>query len=129
MTQPSVFDKFNYTELYQTCLSAGITVRPNEARDEMIAYLEGWKEPPALTDADNVFHTWRHGFIGFLNEYWKNLATQIVCPARRMKDPVNPDPKPCFKCTDAQVITCLIQNSKAEPLISKHRLVRRPRNT
>lgn len=129
MPQPSAFDRYNHTELYQTCCAAGILVRPNEPREVMIDYLEGWKEPPEMRESDNVFHGWRTGIIGFLNEYWKHIATQIVCPARTMKDPNNPNPRPCFGCTDTQVVTCLVQNPENEKLIEPHRLVRRPRNT
>ena len=127
MKQPSPFEAYNHTELYQTCLSAGLAVRPNESREEMIAYLEGEAEPPSITDADNIFHTWRHGIIGFITEYWSKLETQLMCPARLMKHPTTPNPKPCFGCLDTQVINCLVENSDNAELIEAHRLVRRPR--
>ena len=127
MPQHSHFEAFNHTELYQTCLTAGILVRPNESREEMIAYLEGWKEPPPITEADHVFHTWRHGFIGFINEHWRKLETQLVCPARMMRHPVTPNPKPCFGCLDTQVVGCLVNNLENASLIEAHRLVRRPK--
>ena len=129
MKQPSPFDAYNHTELYQACLRAEILVRPNAAREDMVAYLEGWEEPPEIDENDNVFHSWRHGLINFINEYWKTIQTQLTCPARMMRDPVSPNPKPCFGCTDAQVVTCIVQNQEnlkdSEPL----RLVRRPRST
>lgn len=129
MQQHSPFEAYNHTELYQTCINAGILVRPNEVREEMIAYLEGWKEPPPITDADNVFHTWRHGIIGFLNEYWRRVETQLMCPARMMKHPTNPNPKPCFGCLDTQVVHCLVNNLENAKFIEAHRLVRRPKTT
>ncbi len=129
MQQHSHFEAYNHTELYQTCMQAGILVRPNEGREEMIAYLEGWKEPPVLSDADHVFHTWRHGIINFINEYWSKLETQLMCPARLMKHPTTPNPKPCFGCLDAQVVHCLVSNPENASLIEAHRLVRRPRTT
>lgn len=129
MQQRSHYERFNYTELYQTCLTAGILVRPNEPAEMMIAYLEGWSEPPQYQEVDNVFHTWRHGFISFIEEYWRRIETQITCPARALKDPVNPNPRPCFGCTDAQVVTCIVQNQDNEQRIDAMRLVRRPKNT
>ena len=129
MQQHSHYERYNHTELYQTCLAAGIMVRPNEAMEEMVAYLEGWKEPPAFQEIDNVFHTWRHGIIGFLNEHWKRIETQITCPARTMKDPLQPNPRPCFGCLDTQVATCIVQNNENEQRIDALRLVRRPRNS
>lgn len=127
MQQPSPFEAYNHTELYQTCISAGIFVRPNEARSEMIAYLEGVKEPPPITDADHVFNTWRHGIIGFINEYWRRLETQLTCPARMMKHPKTPNPNPCFGCLDTQVVHCLVSNLENAQKIEAHRLVRRPK--
>ena len=127
MTQsPSVFDTYNHTELLQACADAGIVVLPSADRTELIAYLEGTTEPPNLTEADNVFHTWRHGLIGFLNEHWREIETQITCPARALRAPVNPNPRPCFGCLDTKVIDCLIENSQHVPLIDAHRLLRRP---
>lgn len=127
MQQHSVFDGYNHTELYQTCLAAGILIRPNEARDAMISYLEGLAPPPDISEVDHVFHGWRHGIIGFLTEHWRKIETQIVCPARALKDPVNPNPRPCFGCLDVQVALCVVQNYKNESLIDEHRLIRRPK--
>lgn len=131
MKQPSVFDGYNHTELYQTCIDAGIVVRPNEPREAMVRYLEALEEPPPINEANHVFHNWRHGIIGFLNEYWRDIQTQIICPARTMRDPINPNPRPCFGCIDMQVTTCLVTNDEGDTpeLIDKHRLVRRPRTT
>lgn len=126
MQPHSPFEAYNHTELYQACIAANILVRPNESRAEMIAYLEGTKEPPHLTDADHVFNGWRHGFIGFFNEYWRKLETQLVCPARMLKHPTTPNPKPCFGCLDAQVVHCLVHNPENASFIEAHRLVRRP---
>lgn len=129
MQPHSPFEAYNHTELYQTCLNAGILVRPNESREEMIAFIEGRKEPPAITEADHVFHTWRHGIIGFINEYWRRLETQLTCPARLMKHPTTPNPKPCFGCLDTQVVYCLVNNLENQKFIEAHRLVRKPRTT
>lgn len=124
---PSAYDKFNYSELYQMCIRAKILVKPNAARVNLIAYLEGTEEPPEMDEDDNIFNSWRTAFIGFLLEYWRQIETQITCPARALKDPKNPNPRPCFNCIDTQVVVCLLQNHEAESLIEPHRLVRRPR--
>lgn len=122
----SVFDTYNQTELVQTCLGAGIVVLPSAKREDLIAYLEGWTEAPALQEVDNVFHTWRHGLIGFLNEHWREIETQITCPARFLRAKVNQNTRPCFGCLDTKVVDCLIENHQHVPLIDAHRLLRRP---
>ncbi len=107
------------------CVRARLSVRPNTARSDLIAYLEGDLETPDVNE--NVFDSWRAAIIEFLLEHWKKIETQITCPAKMLKDPKNPNPKPCFGCVDAQVVICIIQNHDAEQLINAHRLVRRPR--
>jgi hypothetical protein len=119
------WEKFNYTELHQMCIRAGLAVLPTTPRDMLIAYLEGTEEPEDIDENDNVLNSWRNAFIAFLLDQWKKMATQITCPAKALKDPINPNPRPCFGCTDVQVITCLVQNHSAEDLIAPYRLVRR----
>lgn len=126
MQPPSPFDAYNHTELCQACAGAGIVVLPSASREEMIAYLEGLAEAPVISETDNVFHTWRNGLIGFLNEHWREIETQITCPARHLRATVNPNPRPCFGCLDTKVVDCLIENSSHIPLIDAHRLLRRP---
>lgn len=121
---PSPYDRYNFTELYQMCVRAQLRVRPNTARENLIAYLEGEAEPPEVDEDDNIFNSWRNAFIAFLHEHWKKIETQITCPAKDLK---TTNPRPCFGCLDAQVITCIIQNSESEKLIDAHRLVRRPK--
>lgn len=126
MQPPSVFEAYNNTELHQACARAGIDIKPDTEKEDMIAYLEGLKEPPECGEVDNVFHSWRHGLIGFLTEYWREIETQITCPARALKAAVNPNPRPCFGCLDTRVMYCLVDNAKHIPLIASHRLLRRP---
>ena len=121
----SAFDDYNYTELYQSCLRAGLLVKPTESRERLISLLEGWEDPD-LIEEDNVFHSWRLGLINFLNEYWRRIETQVTCPARHLRDPVNPNPRPCFGCIDTQVVTCLVQNRENEPRIAQLRVIRKP---
>lgn len=127
MQPPSPYDKYNHTELYQMCIRAELHVRPNTAREDLVAYLEGTDESPYTDESDNVFNSWRLAFIDFLLEHWKKIETQITCPAKALKDPKNPNPRPCFGCTDAQVIVCIIQNHESEEQIHAFRLVRRPK--
>lgn len=126
MMQVSVFSSYNHTQLQQTCAKAGVVVRPNETREAMISYLEGTDAPPVLEECDNVFHTWRYGLIRFLTEYWRQIETQITCPARALKDTTNPNPRPCFGCLDTKVIDCLVENNHQLRLIETYRLLRRP---
>ena len=73
----------------------------------MLAYFEDVEDPPEYRPGEYTIDTWRDALIAFFNEYWKKIETQITCPARHMKDPVNPQPKPCYGCIDMQVITCV----------------------
>ena len=125
MQLTSPYERFNRTELYQTCMRAGILVRPNEATVDMIAYLEGWKEPPTYTEANHAIHSWRNALIAFFHEYWRRIETQITCPARHLKDKVNPNTRPCYGCTDMQVIACVVDLKNNEPFVLKHKLTRK----
>jgi hypothetical protein len=111
MSGSTPFDRFNYTELYQACRSAGIPALPSEPREKLIRYLEGEEEP---APNENMFNRWRHGLMGFILDYWPKLEAQLTCPARS-KDPLS-----CFQCEDAQVVTCVVQNKQYEQLIRIH---------
>lgn len=123
--EQSLFAGYNRSELYQTCMRVGIKVRPNEPREAMIAFLEGFEEPPELPDEDHAIHTWRWGLIGFVSDNWEKLATQLTCPMKNLKHPTSPDPKPCFGCNDTQVITCLVSNRHNAEKIKLFRLRRK----
>ncbi len=69
----------------------------------MIAYLLGEEEP---TPIENVFDSWRHGIMGFLIDHWQVVETQLTCPAK------SKDPRACFECVDAQVVSCVVQQSE-----------------
>ena len=95
------------------CTRAGMVVLPTTPKENLINYLTGAEESD-INEDDHPIHSWRNAFINFLLDQWKKMATQITCPAKTLKDPINPNPRPCFGCTDIQVITCLVQNHKAE---------------
>jgi len=105
------FDRFNHTELYQACRSAGIVCSPREPREKLIAYLESEQEPPPY---EHEFDRWRHGIMGFVLEYWKKLEAQLHCPAK------SGSPLACFSCVDAQVVCCVVNAKTHENLIRIH---------
>jgi len=111
---PVTFDICNDTELYQLCLKAGIRPSPASSRAQLIAYLWGEDEPDALSPPHPT-DPWRHGLTGFVFDHWAKLRTQLTCPIR------SKDPKSCWGCPDAQVITCVIQVPQYEQLIQLHR--------
>ena len=96
------FEACNRTELYQICRRVGVPVTPATTREEMIAYLLGEKESP---EVENVFDTWRNGIMGFLLDHWSVVASQLTCPAK------SGDPRSCYQCVDAQVISCVVQQT------------------
>jgi hypothetical protein len=88
----------------------------------MISYLTGETDPPALDESTHPIDAWRHGIIGFLLDHWAQLQPQIKCPAKDLRSTTNHNPRPCFGCLDAQVITCVAQNNRQiEHLIQLHR--------
>jgi hypothetical protein len=91
---------------------AGIVVLPSETREKIIAYLLGEEEPPIV---EHGLNSWRHGIMGFVLEHWRALETQLTCPAKTK------DPRACFQCVDAQVISCLVSNERDLHLIQLHR--------
>ncbi len=114
----------NHTELYQLCRRAGLHPHPRATRLELIAYLLGELEDPRYDEVAHPIDSLRLALITFLTEFWTTLRPQITCPAKMLKDPKEPNPRPCFGCSDPQVVTCVIGNEdeKVEPLI----LLRRP---
>ena len=121
MKRSSPFDHCNHTELYQLCVRAQIPVLPNESREMMISYLEGESEPVLQKEGDHPIHAWRNGIIRFVDDYWKQIETQLDCPVRKLRDLEHPDLRPCFGCIDTQVIACIVDNEDNERLIEERK--------
>lgn len=109
-----LFSGTNLTELYQLCRKNGLAVPPGMTREHYIGWLTG---ELALPEVSGPIDSWRWGLIGFIGDYWMTMRPQLTCPAKNLKDEKNPDPTPCFRCPDAQVVTCIVQNRKSEHLI------------
>lgn len=80
-------------------------------RDELIQRLLGIEE----SDVESVMDSWRHGLAGFVLDHWTVLQNQILCPLK------SKDPRACFGCLDAQVISCLNDNAHHLHQIQLHR--------
>lgn len=118
----SKLTRLNHTELYQVCSSAGFKVHPGSPREFLIGVLLGDIPQPPLDEETHPIDTWRHGIIGFLSDHWATLEPQIKCPAKNLKHPQHPDPRPCFGCLDTQVMACMVQNEgRVELLINAKR--------
>lgn len=111
-TWSTLLHRLNWTELYQTARRAGISVLPNDTRENVIAYITGEKEPPHV---EHPIDAWRNGIMGFLIEHWRQVETQLTCPAK------SKDPRACFGCVDTQVVNCLISNENDLHQIRVHR--------
>lgn len=97
-------------------------VHPASTREELISYLTGEADPPELDEETHPVDSWRHGIIGFIEDHWAVLEAQLKCPAKNLRHPTNPDPRPCFGCLDAQVFTCIVKaEGRIEHLINRHR--------
>jgi len=114
----------NHTELYQRCRAIGIKVHPRSTREELITYLLGEAETLIYDDASHPLDSLRRGIISFLEDYWATLAPQVKCPAKMLRHPITPNPKPCFGCVDTQVIACIVKNTKNERAIIERRPTR-----
>lgn len=107
----------NRTELVQLCRHAGLHPHPGASRQALVQLL-GRAVPDQGEDGDPM-NRWRKGLIAVIDQYWSQIAPSLVCPARMLKHPVTPDPRPCFKCMDAQVMSCVV-GSGYENLIRKN---------
>ena len=109
-----LFSDVNLTELYQICRRNGLPVPPGMTREHYIGWIVG---DFVLTESGGALDDWRWGLINFIDAHWMSVRPQLTCPAKNLKDVPVPDPKPCFGCSDMQVITCVVQNQKSERLI------------
>jgi hypothetical protein len=96
----------NRTELYQLCRRAGRNVHPAWEREELVAALMDTLEVDAGVHPVDAL---RDSLIAFIQQHWRTLRPQLRCPA---KDLDHPDPnkinhRPCFGCSDMQVVTCV----------------------
>ena len=122
MNSSRILGALNHTELYQLCRGKGLIVHPASSREELMQYLTGELELPALNETTHPIDAWRHGIINFLTEYWMVVEPQLKCPARMLKNPTTPNSRPCFGCLDAQAVACVIQNpGRNEHLIRSHK--------
>jgi hypothetical protein len=96
-----------------------LSVHPYTDRQYLIAYLEGELDPPPYGETLHPIDRCRHAIIGFLDEYWARVHPQLKCPARNLNHPDESkrERRPCFQCTDLQVMSCVEQNSKNEERI------------
>lgn len=108
-----LFDRCNKTELLQILKRLGVAAPANIPKENLILVLLGEEEAdPAW---ENAMDSWRHGIMGFLLDHWDVVRSQLECPAK------TGDPRACFNCIDAQVISCLTQNHDDEQLIQLKR--------
>lgn len=108
-----LFDRCNRTELLQILKRLGLSVPPHTPKDTLIRVLLGEEEPDP--NWLNVMDTWRHGLMGFVLDHWEVVRSQLECPAK------SGDPRACFGCVDAQVISCLVDNEHEERFIQLRR--------
>jgi len=110
----------NRTELLQLCAARGFRMSPSTPTEALILLavpIDTTTGVELQVPNDNPIDEWRLGLINFIGEYWQKIAPQLKCPARHLRDPdLNKrDPQPCFKCTDLQVLTCIVQAAEKYP--------------
>lgn len=123
--ETSALHALNHTELYQACRRAKVPAHPSATREELIMYLIGDLESPQYDEVSHPVDSLRIAIIHFLEEFWTTLAPQLTCPAKMLKHPTTPNPRPCFGCCDAQVITCVVDSR--DPKVEQLIVLRRPK--
>lgn len=115
-----ILGRCNHTELYQACRELGMPVLPSMERVELIDLLSSGAAPGP--EVDHPIDPWRRAIMAFLLDHWDKVRAQLGCPAK------SGDPDSCFRCTDTQVIHCLVDNAGEEFYIRKHlvQLKRKP---
>jgi hypothetical protein len=68
----------------------------------------------------NTTNQWRDSIIAYLLEHWSIVAVQLKCHAKNLLHREHPDPRPCYKCTDAQVHKCRKDNEETTSLLATH---------
>lgn len=101
------FADLNRTELYQLCRRAGLKVNPAWDRPQLVAAIQD--SVPNDCAVEHPIDELREALIELISQYWRTLQPQLKCPAKYLKhfDPEKRDPRPCFGCSDVQVMTCV----------------------
>lgn len=103
-----LFDACNETEVYQIARRAGLAVKPNTPKPALIHYILG-SDVVSPLQGEQEIDLWRLTIMQFILDHRKKLEAQLSCPARSM------DPRACFGCVDAQVVSCLVHNKTSMP--------------
>lgn len=98
-----LFARCNETEAYQIARRAGLNVFPDLPKENLIRCILGEEEPPPRAPHD--IDLWRLTIMQFVLDHRRKLEAQLKCPAKTM------DPRACFGCVDAQVLSCLVHNN------------------
>ena len=108
-----LLSRLNRTELYQLCRKNGIPAPPGYPKESYIEWLIDEAPPPI--DPGPV-DSWREGLIAFIGAYWMKLRPQLKCPAKDMRDvPAERlNPRPCYGCSDAQVLHCVSKQDQPQ---------------
>jgi|SRR3972149_742956 len=102
----------NRTELMQTLKELGYSVHPGCPEELLHIFLVDRADPEGYDVPSNPINSWRQGLINFIDEHWVKLRPQLFCPAKDLK---TTNPRPCFGCTDIQVLTCVVQAGEKYP--------------
>lgn len=80
-----------------------------------------------MTEEDHPADRWRVALIRFIEDYWATLQPQLKCPAKDLLNPTPAlrNPRPCFGCSDMQVMYCLTYNEKNLERIRLYQLRRK----
>jgi len=93
--------KCNYTELQQIAQKSGLSIKPGVSKEDLAQAIMGLVELP-----ENPIDYWRHVIANFVLDNWTMCHEQITCPLQSQ------DPRSCFGCPDARVISCFTDSEQ-----------------
>ena len=96
------YDRLNLTELAHLTRQVEPSAHRALPREVLIAILEG-KE---VQLPDRIIDGKRLKIMKYIDAHWDGVNALLTCPAKTR------DPHACFGCSDLQVSSCVIDNSK-----------------
>lgn len=100
----ALWEACNRTELYQRARQAGLLVRPNMSRTELIDVLCGVPQPRPTQP--HHLDEWRVALAQLAIDYRTDIEPQLKCPLKSFH------PRECFNCPDVQVTFCVTDNTR-----------------
>lgn len=107
--------------MFQILQEKGLSLHADTPIETLAALLCEAQTASYTDRGANTTNQWRDSIIAYLLEHWDVAAVQLKCHAKNLLNREHPDPRPCYKCTDAQVAKCVSDNKEDTSLLSVHK--------